>query len=197
MEGMIALATGLGLATASGLNAYLPLLTIGIFARLGWIELASPFDLLTNVFVLLIIAALAVLDFVGDKVPAVDSALHAAGLVIAPIAGAILALAAQSEVATINPVLVAAAGLIAAGGTHMARAAVRPVVTAATAGTGNTVVSAVEDGTAVTLSVLAIFVPVLAIILVIVLAVIAFRFFARASQVWRRKETTNGVKERY
>jgi hypothetical protein len=197
MEALIALATGLGLATASGLNAYLPLLTIGIFARMGWIELAAPFDLLTNVFVLLIIAALAVLDFVGDKVPAVDSALHAAGLVIAPIAGAILALASQGEVATINPILVAAAGLIAAGSTHAARASVRPVVTAATAGTGNTVVSAAEDGAALTLSVLAIFVPVLAIILVAVLAVIAFRFFSRASQVWRRKEPTNGVKERY
>jgi hypothetical protein len=197
MEAIIALATGLGLATASGLNAYLPLLTIGIFARLGWIELAAPFDLLTNVFVLLIIAALAVLDFVGDKVPAVDSALHAAGLVIAPIAGAILALASQGDVATINPVLVAAAGLVAAGGTHLARASVRPAVTAATAGTGNTVVSAVEDGAALTLSVLAILVPVLAIILVGVLAVIGFRFFAGATKVWRRKQPTNGVKERY
>jgi hypothetical protein len=196
MEGIIALATGLGLATASGLNAYLPLLTIGIFARMGWIQLASPFDLLTNVFVLLIIAALAALDFVGDKVPAVDSMLHAAGLIISPIAGAILALAAQSDVATINPVVVAIAGLLAAGGAHAARAAVRPVVTAATAGTGNSVVSAVEDGAALTLSVLAILVPILSVLLVIVLAVIAFRFFSRASQVWRRKEATNGVHER-
>jgi hypothetical protein len=192
MEGIIALATGLGLATASGLNAYLPLLTIGIFARLGWIQLASPFDLLTNVFVLLIIAALAVLDFVGDKVPAVDSGLHAAGLIISPIAGMILALASQGDVATINPFLVAVAGLVAAGSTHAARAAARPVVTAATGGTGNVVVSAVEDGAAVGLSLLALLVPALAVILVIVLAVVAFRFFNSAARVWRRKETANG-----
>ncbi|GAB4438108.1 MAG: DUF4126 domain-containing protein [Chloroflexi bacterium OHK40] len=192
MEGIIALATGLGLATASGLNAYLPLLTIGIFARLGWIELAAPFDLLTNVFVLLIIAALAVLDFVGDKVPAVDSTLHAAGLVISPIAGAILALASMSDVATINPILVGAAGLLVAGSTHASRAAVRPVVTAATAGTGNPVVSAVEDGAALTISVLAILVPVLAIILALVLAVVAFRFFRRARNVWRERQAVNG-----
>jgi hypothetical protein len=192
MEGIIALATGLGLATASGLNAYLPLLTIGIFARLGWIQLASPFDLLTNIFVLLIIAALAALDFVGDKVPAVDSVLHAAGLIVSPIAGAILALASMGDVATINPILVGAAGLIAAGGTHAARAAVRPVVTAATGGTGNVVVSAVEDGTAVGLSILAIVVPALAIVLVLVLAFVAYRAFSRASQVWRKKESVNG-----
>lgn len=193
MEGLIALATGLGLATASGLNAYLPLLTIGIFARLGWIELAAPFDLLTNVFVLLIIAALAVLDFVGDKVPAVDSVLHAGGMVISPIAGAILALASQGDIATINPILVGAAGLIVAGGTHAARAAARPVVTAATGGTANPVVSAVEDGASLSLSLLAILVPVLAIILVIVLAVVAYRLFRRAAGIWKKRDvSTNG-----
>jgi hypothetical protein len=192
MEGIIALATGLGLATATGLNAYLPLLTIGVFARMGWIQLAAPFDLLTNVFVLLIIAALAALDFVGDKVPAVDSLLHAAGMVISPLAGVIVALASQSDVAQIHPALVAVAGLIAAGSTQAARTAARPVVTAATAGTGNVVVSAVEDGAALTLSVLAILVPILAVILVIVLAVVAYRAFSRASQVWRRKESVNG-----
>lgn len=192
MEGIIALATGLGLATASGLNAYLPLLTIGIFARLGWIQLAQPFDLLTNVFVLLIIAALAVLDFVGDKVPAVDSALHAGGLIISPIAGTILALASQGEVATIHPLLVGAAGLIAAGSTHAARATIRPVVTAATGGTGNAVVSAVEDGASVGLSLLAILVPIVAVIVALVAAVVIFISFRRVAKVWRGRAAVNG-----
>ena len=192
MEGIIALATGLGLATASGLNAYLPLLTIGIFARMGWIQLAEPFGFLTNVFVLLIIAALAALDFVGDKVPAVDSALHAGGLIISPIAGAILALASQGDLATVSPLLVGIAGVVAAGGTHAARATVRPVITAATAGTGNTVVSAVEDGASLGLSVLAIILPIVALVVVAVGAIAVFLGFRRASQVWRRREAVNG-----
>lgn len=192
MEGIIALATGLGLATASGLNAYLPLLTIGIFARMGWIQLAEPFGFLTNIFVLLIIAALAALDFVGDKVPAVDSALHAGGLIISPIAGAILALASQGDVASVNPILVGVAGLLAAGGTHAARATVRPVVTAATAGTGNTVVSAVEDGASVGLSILAIVLPVVALLVAVVGAVLVFLGFRKASRVWRGREAVNG-----
>ena len=187
MEGIIALATGLGLATASGLNAYLPLLTIGIFARMGWIELAEPFGFLTNIFVLLIIAALATLDFVGDKVPAVDSGLHAAGLIISPIAGAILALASQGDVASVSPVLVGVAGLLVAGGAHAARATVRPVVTAATGGTGNAVVSAVEDGASLGLSVLAILVPIVAVIVAIVAAVAVFFGFRKAASVWRAR----------
>lgn len=195
MGTLIALATSLGLSTAAGLNAYLPLLTVGIFARLGWIQLAEPFTLITHPLVLLIIAALAVLDFVGDKVPAVDSALHAAGLIISPIAGAVLALAAQGEVATVHPMLVAGAGLVAAGGVQAARASARPVVTAATAGTGNPVVSLAEDGASLLLSVLAIFVPALAVVLVLVLGFLLFRGFSRAAKVWgdrKGREYTNG-----
>lgn len=192
MEAMIALATGLGLATASGLNAYLPLLTIGIFARIGLIQLAQPFDILTNVFVLLILAALAALDFVGDKVPVVDSGLHAAGLIISPIAGAILALASQGDIATINPFLIGAAGLIAAGGTHAARATMRPVVTAATGGTGNVVVSAVEDGAALGLTFLAVLAPIIALIAAMLGGFFAFRLFRRAGGVWRKREAVNG-----
>lgn len=193
MEWIIALATGLGLATASGLNAYLPLLTIGIFARLGMIQLAEPFDLLSNVFVLLVIAVLAVLDFAGDKLPAIDSFLHAAGMVINPIAGAILALASQGDLATVSPILVGAAGLIAAGSTHAARASVRPVVTAATGGTGNPIISTIEDVTALVLSILAILVPIFAVVLAIVLAFVAYRVFRRAARIWRKEDVvTNG-----
>ncbi len=193
MEGLIALASGLGLAMASGLNPYLPLLTIGIFARLGWIQLASPFDLLTNVFVLLIIAALAALDFVGDKVPVVDSALHAAGLIITPIAGAILALASQGDVAIINPAIVAVAGLIVAGSTHLTRSAVRPVVTTATGGTANPVLSFVEDATSLFLSIVAIVLPILALLLVVALVVLAVQFFRRTAGVWKRdRASVNG-----
>ncbi len=185
---LIALATGLGLSTAAGLNAFLPLLTIGILARFGLIELAAPFGLLTHPLVLLTVAALAVFDFVGDKLPAVDSALHAFGVIIAPIAGAILALAAQGDVASIHPALVMIAGVVAAGGTHLARSAVRPVVTTATAGTGNPVISLVEDGVALALSVLAILAPALAIILMIIVVVVFFRVFRRAARIWDERK---------
>lgn len=188
MDSLIALATGLGLATASGLNPYLPLLTIGIFARLGWIELAAPFDILTNVLVLLIVAALAALDFAGDKLPVVDSMLHAAGLIISPIAGAILALASRGDIATIHPALVGVAGLIAAGGTHLMRSAVRPVVTTATGGTANPVLSFLEDAASLILSITAIVLPIIGLIMVIALAILVVGFFRSAAKVWQQRD---------
>ncbi|NJN17955.1 MAG: DUF4126 domain-containing protein [Oscillochloris sp.] len=193
MGTLIAFASALGLSTAAGLNAYLPLLTIGIFARMGWIQLAEPLDLIAHPLVLLIIAALAVLDFVGDKVPTVDSALHAAGMIISPIAGAIVALAAQGDLAQINPVLLAGAGIVAAGSMQFTRSAIRPVITAATGGTGNPVISLAEDGAAFVISVLAILVPVLAIILIAVLAFVLFRSFRGAWNTWRERRNRANV----
>jgi hypothetical protein len=192
MAVLITFITGLGLSTAAGLNAYLPLLTIGIFGRLGWIDLAGPFELLQHPITLIIVAILAVADFVGDKIPAVDSVLHAVGMVIGPIAGAILALAAAGGTEAIHPIITAAAGIIAAGATQATRAAARPVFTAATAGTANPVVSLAEDGAALTLTVLAIFVPVLAFILLVIFAVVLFRFFRRSASVWKSKDQVNG-----
>jgi len=157
-----------GLATATGLNAYLPLLTVGLLAR--WTDLVKlnpPYDLLSNPAVLILIAILAVLDFVGDKIPAVDHALHLVGLVVHPVAGIIVALVADSSAGSGHPVLAAACGLILAGGTHGARAAARPVVTVTTGGVVNPVVSFIEDIVSLALAVLAVLVPVLAFALVV------------------------------
>ena len=46
---------------------------------------------------MLAIGVIAAVDFVGDKVPALDSVLHAIGLVVAPVAGALVALAATGN----------------------------------------------------------------------------------------------------
>lgn len=165
-----------GLSTAAGLNAYIPLLVVGVLGRYapGLVPLSGPFDILTNPWVLLGIALLAIVDFIGDKVPAVDHALHAVGVVLNPIAGAIVALAANSDTGAINPVLVAICGLLLAGGAHAARATARPLATATTAGIGNPVLSFIEDAASLVLSVLAIILPVLAFVLVLIFGVGVF-----------------------
>jgi hypothetical protein len=169
-----------GLATASGLNAYLPLLTVGLLARwTNLVRLEPPYDLLSHPAVLLLIAALAVLDFVGDKVPAVDHALHVVGLVVHPVAGALVALAASSSAGGVYPALAAACGVVLAGGTHGARAAARPVATATTGGLANPVISFLEDVVSLTLAVLAVLLPLLALALVVLVLAWAVRRIRR------------------
>ncbi len=194
METIIALASSLGLATATGLNAYLPLLTVSVLSRLGLIQLGEPFDLLAHPITMIVLAALAIIDFIGDKVPAVDSVLHIIGLVISPIAGAIVALAAAQDVVAIHPAVVALAAIIAAAGTQSARASIRPAVTAATGGTANSFLSFLEDALSFVLSLLAVFLPILALIITLVLAFVAYRFIRGAVRVWREAHLRrNGV----
>ncbi len=171
MGWVIGLLQALGLSTASGLNAYVPLLAVGLLARFtGLIHLAPPYDLLTHPAVLAVLALLGLLDFVADKVPGVDHAMHVAGLVIHPAAGAVLFLAADSSAGAVHPVLAAVCGLLLAGGTHVARMAARPVSTATTGGFANPVLSFCEDAVSLLLSILAVLVPVLAALFVLLFA---------------------------
>ncbi len=156
-----------GLSGAAGLNAWLPLLAVGLGDRVGWVDLDAPYDVLSSVPGLIVVGVLLVLDFIGDKIPALDSVLHAIGLAIAPASGAVL-FAAQTDVTSdLNPAVGALLGALTAGSLQAGRAAVRPFVTASTVGIGNPVVSTAEDGTSLAMTVLAFVLPVLAFLLVV------------------------------
>jgi hypothetical protein len=157
-----------GLSGAAGLNAWLPLLVVGIADRAGWIDLGHSYGWLSSTPVLLGIGALLVLDVVGDKVPVIDSVLHAVGTVVAPTSGAILFTADTSLNSHLPPVVAAVLGAVVAGSVHAGRTVARPFVTGTTAGVGNPVVSTLEDGTALVLTVLALVVPIVAFIAIVV-----------------------------
>ncbi len=155
-----------GLSGAAGLNAWLPLLAVGLGDRAGWVNLESPYDSLSSTPGLIVVGLLLVLDLIGDKIPALDSVLHAIGLLIAPASGAVL-FAAQTDVTSdLNPAVGALLGAVTAGSLQAGRAAVRPFVTASTAGIGNPAVSTAEDGTALLITLLAFVLPALAFLLV-------------------------------
>lgn len=171
--------TAFGLATAAGLNAWVPLLATGLLAR--WtdlIDVTGAFDVLTQTPVLISLAVVAAADFAGDKIPAVDHVLHAAGTVIAPATGVVAALAATNAL-DVSPALVTVIGLVAAETAHGTRMAIRPFSTVGTGGLGNPVLSLIEDAGAVVLSVLAIVLPVLAAIVIVVAATASWRIIRR------------------
>jgi hypothetical protein len=172
-----------GLGAASGLNAWIPLLGLGIAQRLGLVTLTEPFDRLGSTGVLVALAVVFVLDLVGDKVPVVDHVLHAVGTVIAPISGAIVFGAQENLLSQSAPWAAALAGMVLGESVHLARTAVRPAVTAGTGGTGNPVASAIEDLISFVLTVLAVLVPVVAFVGLVTLVVWTWRRVRR----WRRR----------
>lgn len=168
---MFELLTGLGLAMPAGLNAYIPLLAIALADRYtGLIQLAAPYDAVSSPWAIAVIALLLGIEIIADKVPIVDHINDLIQSFIRPAAGAVLVMASTDAVQSINPVLSMILGLVVAGGVHTAKSTFRPVVTATTGGVGNPVVSAVEDGTAISLSVIALVAPVLIAVVILIVA---------------------------
>ncbi len=168
------LLTAFGLASASGLNAYIPLLVVALMARFTtWLKLNPPFDVLTNEWVIGALAVLLVVEVIVDKIPAADTLNDIIQTFVRPTAGAILFAASANAITDLHPVVAAILGLVLALGVHATKSAVRPVVTASTAGLGNAFVSVGEDVVATSVSVAALLAPILLAAMLIVVAVVA------------------------
>src|SRR5215210_6291804 len=142
MDILSSIIAGFGLASPAGLNAWLPLLIVGLMGRFtDLIKLQQPFDVLTNTWVLFALGVLLLIEVFADKVPAVDSVNDAIHTFIRPVAGGILFAAHSGAVGGLDPTLSFVLGLVSAGGVHAVKAASRPVVTATTGGLGNPIVS--------------------------------------------------------
>jgi uncharacterized membrane protein len=162
IEAFSNLATAFGLSSSAGLNAYLPLLVVALTAKYtNLLQLNEPWDVMTNWWVIGTLAVLLIIEMTADKIPAVDSVNDTIQTFGRPVAGAVLFAASSGVVGEIHPVLAFIAGLILAGSVHAVKATARPFVTASTAGTGNWLVSLIEDILALITTIMAILLPIL------------------------------------
>lgn len=162
---------GLGLAASTGMNTFLPLLMLASAAHfhLFNISLNGSYAWLASDTALIALGAAAVIETIGDKIPAVDHALHTIGLVGRP---AVATLAAASVFTNADPTTASIIGLIIAAplafGVHSTVTGTRAASSATTFGFGNPVLSFLEDVAAVTLTIIAIMAPVLVPLFLIV-----------------------------
>ena len=199
---MLELLTGTGLAVAAGLNAYIPLIMLGLAGRfLDVVQLPSGWAWLENPWVLGILAVLLVIEVVADKIPVVDSVNDWIQTIVRPAAGGIaFGTGSASQTAMVtdpatffssNAWVPVAVGIVLALGTHLAKMSVRPALNALTVGAAAPLVSTVEDIGSVILSFLALLIPVLVVAAIagaIVWVVVLFRRLARK----RRGRLTTG-----
>jgi hypothetical protein len=174
-----------GLSASAGLNAYIPLLVVGVVAHYtDWITLSKPYDLLANPWILILISFLLIVEMLADKIPAVNHINDIIQTIFRPAAGAILFAASAHVIADVHPILALACGLLIGGSVHVVKsAAVRPAVTATTGGAGNVPVSIIEDVIATITSVLAVVMPVLVgVFLLLIIALVSYWFWRRAKK---------------
>ena len=174
MEVLLGVFSAFGLSASAGLNAYIPLLVVGVIAHYfpNALTLNSPWDLLANPWILILLGVLVIIETLADKIPAVNHINDIIQTIVRPAAGAIAFAASAKVITDVHPILALACGLLIAGGVHVTKAAaIRPAVTATTGGAGNVPVSIAEDVTATTVSILSIVLPIIiAVLLIVVLA---------------------------
>jgi hypothetical protein len=177
-----AIALGVSLAACAGLRAWLPLLVAGIGARVGLVQLGESFDALSSTPALIFFSVATVVEIVGDKIPAVDHALDAAGTFVRPAAGTVLAAAAMWQID--DPAWALGLGLIvgapAAAAPHVVKTAARGVSSTFTFGLANPLLSVVEDFLALGLAMLAFAAPFIVLGVVVLFAAIVVRRILRS-----------------
>jgi hypothetical protein len=191
---MFAMVTGLSLAAAAGLNAYIPILVVGLLGLFTHaVTLPHEYAWMTNGWVIAIVAVLLAAEVVLDKVAVVDHVNDAIQTLVRPAAGGAVfaATSAASQVDSSfmrgNPWIGWVLGIAVALVVHLTKAGVRPVVNASTLGTATPLVSAVEDAVSLGMSLLAILVPVLALIALVVFVFAAIRLIRAALSLRRRR----------
>lgn len=211
---IVAFGTPFGLAFASGLNAYLPMLAFSLSVRwLHMYKLNPHFAFVTQTWFIAALVILALLDFVADKIPLIDHVWNAIHGVIRPFAGAFVAIVASSHALPATPITFATdhiasgaamaalsilpiagvvgllvvlivGGVLAALG-HSTKSTARIVSTLTTAGFLNAVLSLVEDVLVVIVILLSLFASSIMFILLILLLLVLVPRFMRTRNLWK------------
>lgn len=195
---MLELLTGSGMAMAAGLNAYVPLLALGVLSRFtDLLQLPAGWQWLESTPALVVLAALLLVEVVADKVPVVDSVNDVVQTLVRPTAGGIVFAAGSGSQtgAVTDPAELAEGwawvpvvlGVVLALVTHLTKSAARPVANATTGGLAAPAVSTAEDATSVALVLAAVLLPVLVAALVLVLAVLVVLAVRRLVRRRRRR----------
>jgi hypothetical protein len=175
LDAMLASLTGLGLSAAAGLNAYIPLLLVGVLARFtDVITLPEPYRWIQSGWAIAIVSVLLVAEVVLDKIAVVD---HVNDVIQAD----------NSTWMQEHPWVGVLLGVAVAGVVHATKATARPLVNVTTVGTGTPVVSAAEDAVSLGMSLIAIFLPILVVVVLLLLAWAAWGLVRRARARRRRR----------
>ncbi|GEK81598.1 DUF4126 domain-containing protein [Agrococcus baldri] len=189
---MLEFLTGSGLAAAAGMNAYIPLLAVGLANRFFPDALALPegWAWLSNWWVLGILAVLLVIEVVADKIPAVDSVNDVIQTIVRPTAGG-LAFGSSSTASTVavtdpaaffasNQWVPIVVGAVIALTVHAGKTLTRPAANVATAGAAAPLISTIEDVGAIGMSLLAIVAPVLVLLGLLLLGLLGWSIWRTA-----------------
>lgn len=183
------LGTAMGSAWLSGINLYATVVTLGVLQRFEMVKLPGGLNVLGEWWLIGLAGAFYMIEFVADKIPAVDSAWDAIHTFIRVPAGAILAATAFAE---FDPAVKAVAMIVGGGialGSHGAKAATRLAANTSPEPVSNIALSIGEDVVAFGSTILMAFFPVLILIVVAIFLVLLIWLGPKAYRALKRLMT--------
>lgn len=160
---------GIGLSAAAGFRIFLPMFLISLSSYMGWVPVSEGFEWLSGLTGLISTGIATVIEILSYYIPIVDNFLDTLSVPLATVAGSVIF---ASQLGDISGVPEWVLTIIAGGGTaatiSTGFAKLRTVSSLTTSGVGNPIVSTVENVGAGIMTFLALFVPILAVLLIIV-----------------------------
>lgn len=180
METILSIIIGVGLAASVGFRVFVPLFALSLASHFGIIPLNESWQWVGGTTALWTLGVATVVEIFAYMIPWLDHLLDTLTIPLATVAGTAVMV---STVAHLDPTLSWALAIIAGGGTATAIKAstttTRLASTGTTVGIANPVLATIETGTSIGMSVLAIFVPVLAFLAVILIFWLIYKIYKK------------------
>jgi hypothetical protein len=192
-EWLSTLGVAMGSAWLSGINLYATAATLGLLQRFDLVHLPGELGVLGNGWVIGVASGMYVVEFIADKIPAVDSVWDVIHTFIRVPAGAIMAAAAFSHADPVVRIIALLVGGGVALSSHGAKAAVRATANLSPEPFSNIALSLAEDAVAFGSSFLIAWFP---IVMLGIVALFLATFFWLAPKVLRVIKRRFGSVER-
>jgi Domain of unknown function (DUF4126) len=180
---VLSVALGIGLAAATGLRLFVPMLIVSAAAYAGYIPLSENFAWLATPAAVILLGVASIVEILAYYVPGLDNLLDTLATPAAFVAGTVVSAAVITE---LPPLVKWAAAIIAGGGiaglTQSLTTVVRAKSTMMTGTVGNPAVATAELGGSLAVSLLALIAPLLTALVIVVLLWLAIGWVRRISR---------------
>lgn len=180
LDVLVSVALGIGLAAAVGFRVFLPLLVVSVAGYSGYLPLSESFSWLATLTALLMLSVAAVLEIAAYYIPGVDNLLDTVATPAALVAGTVVAAAVMAD---LPPLVKWTTAIIAGGGaagiTQAVTGLLRAKSTVTTGGLGNAVIATGELGGSLVTSLLALFLPLVALAFVVLFCWISVKLIRK------------------
>ena len=189
----MALCLGLSLSAACGFRVFIPPLALSIAFHSGVVQLSPDWQWLGTQNAIITLGIAATIEVLAYFIPWVSNFLDSIEIGLAPIAGMFVTASTLSIAGDFDPTFLWIITVIAGGATaetvELGTSMTRLITSGSTAGIGGPIVSLIEAGSSIVMSILAINAPNVAILLVVFLVIDGIRRIRKFNSKRKRRRT--------